>query len=41
MERFAAGRAAPLLRVLDRLSPQEREGLAAGLKAWAEGVTPP
>ncbi|WP_017559496.1 MarR family winged helix-turn-helix transcriptional regulator [Nocardiopsis baichengensis] len=41
MERFAALRAAPLLRVLERLSPQEREGFAAGLKAWAEEATPP
>ncbi len=40
MERFAASRAAPLLRVLDRLTPEARQGFAEGLRAWAEEVTP-
>ncbi|MCP2351632.1 DNA-binding MarR family transcriptional regulator [Nonomuraea roseoviolacea subsp. carminata] len=38
VERFVALRAAPLLRVLDNLSPQERQGLVAGLTAWAHEV---
>lgn len=40
MERFAASRAAPLLRVIDRLSPEARRGFAEGLRARAEEVTP-
>jgi|SRR5690625_1559464 len=38
MERFVADRAAPLLRVLERLSPSELRGFAAGLEAWAAEV---
>ncbi|GAA4930602.1 MarR family transcriptional regulator [Streptomonospora halophila] len=38
MERFMASRAAPLLRVLERLSPSELQGFAAGLEAWAREV---
>ncbi|MDT0300671.1 MarR family winged helix-turn-helix transcriptional regulator [Streptomonospora wellingtoniae] len=38
MERFMAARAAPLLRVLERLSPSEQQGFAAGLEAWAREV---
>lgn len=35
---LVAGRAVPLLRVLEQLSPAEREGFAKGLRAWAEQV---
>ncbi|MGK5557684.1 MarR family winged helix-turn-helix transcriptional regulator [Actinomadura kijaniata] len=38
VERFVAERAAPLLRVLDGLSPRDRQGFAAGLAAWAREV---
>lgn len=34
-EAFVAARAAPLLRVLESLSPRDREGFSAGLTAWA------
>src|SRR5699024_1629575 len=35
MHEFMARRAEPLLRALDALSPDELQGFAAGLKAWA------
>lgn len=35
MEEFVARRAEPLLRALDRLTPQQRKGFSAGLRAWA------
>ena len=35
---LVAGRAEPLLKVLERLSPGEREGFAKGLRTWAEQV---
>ncbi|MER7499257.1 MarR family transcriptional regulator [Nonomuraea pusilla] len=38
VERFVALRAAPLLRVLDNLSPSDRKGFVAGLAAWAHEV---
>ncbi|AQZ70281.1 MarR family winged helix-turn-helix transcriptional regulator [[Actinomadura] parvosata] len=38
IEGFVALRAAPLLRVLDELSPVERQGFVAGLVAWAHEV---
>jgi DNA-binding MarR family transcriptional regulator len=38
VERFVAERAAPLLRVLDALSPRDRQGFAAGMHAWAKEV---
>lgn len=38
MRAFMAGRAAPLLRVFEQLTPSQREGFAAGLRAWAEEV---
>ncbi|GIE97683.1 hypothetical protein Ari01nite_51480 [Paractinoplanes rishiriensis] len=44
VEQLVAGRAAPLLRVLDGLSERDRQGFAAGLRAWAAEVrnwTPP
>lgn len=37
-ERFVATRAAPLLRALDGLSPRDRAGFLAGLRAWAREV---
>ena len=37
-EAFVAARAAPLLRVLENLSPRDREGFSAGLAAWAREV---
>ncbi|GAB3483289.1 MarR family winged helix-turn-helix transcriptional regulator [Nocardiopsis coralliicola] len=39
MERFVANRAAPLLRVLAHLSPEELKGFAAGLEFWAAEVS--
>jgi DNA-binding MarR family transcriptional regulator len=38
VEGFVAVRAAPLLRVLDSLSPSDRAGFVAGLIAWAREV---
>ncbi|MCW2898872.1 MAG: MarR family transcriptional regulator [Streptosporangiaceae bacterium] len=38
VEGFVAVRAAPLLRVLDNLSPRDREGFVAGLTAWSREV---
>ncbi|MFI6789493.1 MarR family winged helix-turn-helix transcriptional regulator [Nonomuraea sp. NPDC050383] len=38
VERFVALRAAPLLQVLDNLSPADRQGFVAGLRAWARAV---
>jgi DNA-binding MarR family transcriptional regulator len=38
MRAFMARRAAPLLRVFEQLTPSQREGFAAGLRAWAEDV---
>ncbi|MFI7462273.1 MarR family winged helix-turn-helix transcriptional regulator [Nonomuraea sp. NPDC049646] len=38
VEGFVALRAAPLLRVLDSLSPSDRQGFVAGLIAWAHEV---
>lgn len=38
MEAFVARRSAPLLRVLEGLSPRDREGFVAGLTAWAHEV---
>ncbi|MFI7106930.1 MarR family winged helix-turn-helix transcriptional regulator [Nonomuraea sp. NPDC050227] len=38
VEGFVALRAAPLLRVLDNLSPSDRQGFVAGLIAWAHEV---
>ncbi|NUO34398.1 MAG: MarR family transcriptional regulator [Dermatophilaceae bacterium] len=38
VEAFVAQRAAPLLRVLDGLSPADRQGFVAGLTAWAREV---
>ncbi len=38
VEAFVAQRAAPLLKVLDRLSPRDRQGFARGLSAWAYEV---
>ncbi|MBO2456275.1 MarR family winged helix-turn-helix transcriptional regulator [Actinomadura violacea] len=38
VEGFVAVRAAPLLRVLDTLSPRDRQGFVAGLVAWASEV---
>lgn len=38
VERFVALRSAPLLRVLDSLSPRDRAGFVAGLTAWAREV---
>jgi DNA-binding MarR family transcriptional regulator len=38
VERFVAARAAPLLRVLESLSPADRAGFVAGLSAWAREV---
>ncbi|WP_150239915.1 MarR family winged helix-turn-helix transcriptional regulator [Nocardiopsis quinghaiensis] len=35
MRTFTARRARPLLRAFERLSPNQREGFAAGLEAWA------
>lgn len=35
MRAFVASRARTLLRAFDRLSPEQREGFAAGLEAWA------
>ncbi|ASU58646.1 MarR family winged helix-turn-helix transcriptional regulator [Nocardiopsis dassonvillei] len=35
MHAFVASRARTLLRAFDRLSPEQREGFAAGLEAWA------
>jgi DNA-binding MarR family transcriptional regulator len=37
-EAFVAARAAPLLRVLENLSPRDRKGFSAGLSAWAREV---
>ncbi|MEV5711362.1 MarR family transcriptional regulator [Actinoallomurus sp. NPDC052274] len=38
MEEFIARRSAPLLRVLESLSPRDRAGFVAGLTAWAHEV---
>lgn len=38
VEAFVAQRAAPLLKVLESLSPRDREGFARGLSAWAYEV---
>ncbi|ASU81433.1 transcriptional regulator [Nocardiopsis gilva YIM 90087] len=38
VESMIAARAAPLLRVLEGLSPRDREGFRAGLRAWAREV---
>ena len=38
VEEFVALRAAPLLRVLDSLSPRDQAGFVAGLAAWAREV---
>jgi DNA-binding MarR family transcriptional regulator len=38
VEGFVAGRAEPLLRVLESLSPRDRAGFVAGLTAWAHEV---
>jgi DNA-binding MarR family transcriptional regulator len=38
VEDFVALRAAPLLRVLEGLSPRDRAGFVAGLAAWASEV---
>lgn len=38
VEELVANRAAPLLRVLDSLTPRDKEGFAAGLTAWAREV---
>jgi hypothetical protein len=35
---FVAQRAAPLLKVLEGLSPRDQEGFARGLAAWAREV---
>jgi DNA-binding MarR family transcriptional regulator len=35
VQAFVAQRAGPLLRVLDALSPRDRQGFARGLAAWA------
>lgn len=37
-EEFVAQRSAPLLRVMQRLEPRDREGFARGLAAWADEV---
>ncbi|GAA4894392.1 DNA-binding MarR family transcriptional regulator [Stackebrandtia albiflava] len=36
MRYYVTVRAAPLLAAMDRLTPQQREGFAAGIRAWAE-----
>lgn len=38
VEQLVASRAAPLLRVLERLTDRDRQGFAAGLRAWADEV---
>ncbi|GAA3738214.1 DNA-binding MarR family transcriptional regulator [Spinactinospora alkalitolerans] len=38
MRVFMAQRAAPLLRVLERLSPDDLRGFTAGLEVWADEV---
>lgn len=38
VERFVATRAAPLLHVLERLSPRDRAGFVNGLRQWAAEV---
>lgn len=38
MRVFMARRADPLLRVFERLTTSQREGFAAGLRAWADEV---
>jgi DNA-binding MarR family transcriptional regulator len=38
IEALVAARSAPLLRVLESLSPRDREGFVAGLQAWAREV---
>lgn len=38
LEAFVARRAEPLLRALAGLSPEERSGFAAGLRAWVREV---
>jgi DNA-binding MarR family transcriptional regulator len=38
VEGFVAVRAAPLIRVLESLSPRDRAGFVAGLNAWAREV---
>ncbi|WP_269855484.1 MarR family winged helix-turn-helix transcriptional regulator [Streptomyces sp. RPT161] len=38
VEEFVAVRAAPLLRAMDGLSAEQRQGFVAGLRAWAHEV---
>ena len=38
VEQLVASRAAPLMRVLERLTDRDRQGFAAGLRAWAAEV---
>jgi DNA-binding MarR family transcriptional regulator len=38
VEQLVASRAAPLMRVLEQLSDRDRQGFAAGLRAWAAEV---
>ncbi|MEO3891641.1 hypothetical protein [Nonomuraea sp. B5E05] len=38
VEEFLHMRAAPLLRAMDTLTPRQREGFLAGLRAWAAEV---
>nr|WP_083905558.1 MarR family winged helix-turn-helix transcriptional regulator [Nocardia transvalensis] len=38
METFVARRADPLLTALTTLTPEQREGFAAGLRAWAHEI---
>jgi DNA-binding MarR family transcriptional regulator len=38
VQAFVAQRAGPLLKVLEALSPSDRQGFARGLSAWAEQV---
>ena len=38
VEGFVGLRAAPLLKVLERLSPRDRQGFARGLEVWAYEV---
>ena len=38
VEQLVASRAAPLVRVLENLSDRDRQGFAAGLRAWAAEV---
>jgi DNA-binding MarR family transcriptional regulator len=38
VQAFVAQRADPLLKVLEALSPRDRQGFARGLSAWAQQV---